>query len=179
MATNVRLERSAALISANPRAACHVIDRGPNWLFIRAPRGRLLGHGRQQPTLSEEIWQLADRYLIYRIILHVEQVEGFDVSAVAQILELQQSLEASHGSLRLCGLRPDCGRQLLRDMHCDTLHNYATAHDAVQGFPCHDEPTYFDKTDEIASDCQPESIPSQRNRSHGRSVIRGKKTLPR
>lgn len=179
MATDVRLETPKVLISANPRSACRVTERGPNWLFIRAPRGRLLGYGRQQPTISEEIWQLADRHLIYRIILHVEEVEGLDVTAVAEIVQLQELLVAAHGSLRLCGLRPDCGRQLLRDMHCDSLHNYATPHDAVLGYPCSDQPTDFNCENSKEFDGKPVPTEEQRSWSKRKPLLRSRRPLPR
>ncbi len=169
MAVDFRVNEPKVLISANPHAACRVIERGPNWLFICAPRGRLLGFNRQRPTLSEEIWQIADRHLIYRIILHLEEVEGLDVSAAAEIAQLQKMLNESKGSLRLCGLRPDCGRQLIHDTCCDKVHNYATPHDAVLGYPCNDEATNFEQ----------EKLPEQPIQDQRSTIRKQRKILPR
>jgi hypothetical protein len=107
------------------------VDRGPNWLFIRLRPKR--NFAEDVPQIADELWSIASRHFIYRLVLELDELRQMPVSLVDQLVILQERLVQSRGSLRICGLSADCA-QMLCDRELDAaLPNYATRQAAVLG----------------------------------------------
>lgn len=107
------------------------VDRGPNWLFIRLRPKRHFAEDIAQ--IADELWSIASRHFIYRLVLELDELHQMPVSLVDQLVILQDRLVQSDGSLRICGLSADCA-QMLCDRELDAaLPNYPTRQEAVLG----------------------------------------------
>lgn len=107
------------------------VDRGPNWLFVKLRPKR---HADADFTqVADELWSIASRHFIYRLVLELEELRQLQGDLVDQLVLLQERLVQCGGSLRICGLSADCARRL-RDNELDVaLPNYATRQAAVLG----------------------------------------------
>ena len=112
---------------------CRVVDRGPNWLFVRFDRRSPAGD-RQQQDLAAQLLEISEQHFVYRIVLEMEQVESIDREALEGLDTLRERLAKHGGALRFCGLRDGVARAIndaLRGEPC----NHATRHGAVVGDP--------------------------------------------
>jgi hypothetical protein len=112
-----------------PACRCEVVERGPNWLFVRVElSGDPCGVG-------ERLWEIARSQFIYRLVVE------FDASAHAdathgstlghELGTLCDRLTERGGALRLCGLSPEAAHAVVSESGCPRLHNHMSAHDAV------------------------------------------------
>jgi anti-sigma B factor antagonist len=107
------------------------VDRGPNWLFIKLRPKRHFAE--DIPQIADELWSIASRHFIYRLVVELDELRQLPVDLVDQLVILQERLAQCDGSLRICGLSADCARKL-RDSQLDAaLPNYATRQEAVLG----------------------------------------------
>lgn len=108
------------------------VDRGPDWLFMR------LHPGTHSPDdVADKIWSLADRHFVYRLVLEMNDVDMLPSRLMGQLVMLQKRVLQRDGSLRLCGLSPDCA-QALRFCRLDkALPNFGSREDAVKGRHLH------------------------------------------
>jgi len=78
------------------------VQRGPDWLLVRAKSG-----GDQTSDalpLADEIWDLLQRHFTYRLVLELDQVELLDSHLIGQLVRLYKRIAERDGVMRLCGL---------------------------------------------------------------------------
>lgn len=107
------------------------VDRGPNWLFIKLRPNRRFA--ADVVHVADELWSIASRHFIYRLVLELEELRQMPADLVDQLVILQERLLQCDGSLRICGLSADCAKKL-REVQLDAaLPNYATRQAALLG----------------------------------------------
>ena len=107
------------------------VDRGPNWLFVKLRPQRHFAE--DIPHVADELWAIASRHFIYRVVLELDELRQLPDDLVDQLVILQERLAQCDGSLRICGLSAECARKL-REVHLDAaLPNYATRQAALLG----------------------------------------------
>ena len=106
-----------------------VVDRGPDWLFIRIRPG-------MQPLddVAGRWWSLLQKHFIYRLVLEMDEVECLPSQLIGQLVMLQKRVLQHEGALRLCGLSPDCAEVLHICRLDQVLPSFETREDAVRGF---------------------------------------------
>jgi hypothetical protein len=107
------------------------VDRGPNWLFVRLRPNRRFAE--DVPQVADELWSIASRHFIYRIVLELEELDRMPPALVEQLVILQERLLQCDGSLRICGLSDECVAKLRGSQLDVALPNYATRQEAVLG----------------------------------------------
>ena len=85
------------------------------------------------PLLADEVWDLAQRHFIYRIVLELDEVNVLDSHLIGQLLRLYKHLQEHDGLLRLCGLSPYNRHVLCGCALEDRFPSYDTRHEAVLG----------------------------------------------
>lgn len=107
------------------------VDRGPNWLFIKLRPTRHFVDGI--PRIADQLWLMATRHFIYRVVLELEELDHMPPGLTAQLVLLQERLAECDGSLRICGLCHEC-EEVLSERHLDTAFpNFSTRKHAVLG----------------------------------------------
>lgn len=84
-----------------------VIDRGPDWLFVRLRPG-----ASEMDDLASQLWALLNKHFIYRLVLEMDEVEYLPSQMMGQLVMLQKRVLQHDGALRLCGLSPQCSEAL-------------------------------------------------------------------
>lgn len=104
------------------------VDRGPDWLIAKLRPGKESPH-----DLGDQLWSLADRHFIYRLVLEMDEVEMLPSLLIGELVLLQRRLLKRGGALRLCGLSDDCA-QVIHFCRLDSaLPQYDSREDAVLG----------------------------------------------
>jgi anti-anti-sigma regulatory factor len=107
------------------------VDRGPNWLFVKLRPRR--NKTNELPQLGDELWSIASRHFIYRLVLELEELKSLPAGLMEQLVLLHDRLVESGGALRVCGLSTKCA-QALRDAGLDAaLPNHPTRDAAIHG----------------------------------------------
>ncbi len=78
------------------------MDRGPNWLFVKLRPQRHFAE--DVPHVADELWSIASRHFIYRLVLELEEIDQLPAELVDQLVILQERLAQCGGSL--ADLRP-------------------------------------------------------------------------
>jgi anti-anti-sigma regulatory factor len=105
------------------------VDRGPNWLFVRVqPVGR---PAKEATQIADEIWSISSKHFIYRLVLEMDEFDSIPEDMMGQIVELQERLAQHGGSLKLCGLSPECAESLHERQLDRSLPTHGTRADAV------------------------------------------------
>lgn len=104
-----------------------VVERGPDWLFVR------LHPGEQQDHLADQIWTLLNQHFIYRLVLEMDEVEFFPSLLMGQLVMLHKRVLQHDGALRLCGLTPQCQAAIHLCRLDNALPNFESRSDAVYG----------------------------------------------
>lgn len=107
------------------------VDRGPNWLFVKLRPKRHFA--KDVALIAEELWSIASRHFIYRLVLELEELDQLPADLVDQLVILQERLMQCDGSLRICGLSAGCAQKLCDNQLDAALPNYATRQAAVLG----------------------------------------------
>jgi hypothetical protein len=104
------------------------VDRGPNWLFVklRSRRNWL----DELPQIADELWSIAERHFIYRIVLELEEIKSLPPGLTQQLVLLHDRLVEFDGALRICGLSTKCA-QALCDSGLDAALPNDNTHDAA------------------------------------------------
>ena len=103
-----------------------VVDRGPDWLFVRLDLGFC-----EVDSVADHLWAILNKHFIYRIVLEMEDVEMLSSRLMGQLVMLQKRVLQHDGALRLSGLAPAC-EQALKLCRLDrVLPNYHCRVDAV------------------------------------------------
>ena len=113
---------------------CRLVDRGPNWLFLRVERPTTTRASRGAIDLAEQVLELSEQHFVYRIVLEMDGVESVDAATLDGLDEVRERLAERGGALRLCGLREEVADAVggsLRGWLC----NHSTRHGAVVGDP--------------------------------------------
>ncbi|MGL4512827.1 MAG: hypothetical protein ACRCT8_07025 [Lacipirellulaceae bacterium] len=121
-----------------PEDRCRVVGRGPNWLFVHVVAPRPVQAG--EPTLVDQLWDLASAHFVYRVVLEMEDVRRVDARLASELHDLHDLLVEHGGALRLCGLKAELAEPVLAAAHCEGLHNHPDRHAAVVGAPLADHP---------------------------------------
>ena len=107
------------------------VDRGPNWLFVKLRPSR--NWTEALPQLADEMWSIASRHFIYRLVLELEELKTLPAGLLEQLVLLQDRLADCDGALRICGLSAKCA-QALCDAGLDAaLPNHLTRDAAIHG----------------------------------------------
>ena len=107
------------------------VDRGPNWLFVKLRPSR--NWTEHLPQLADELWSIASRHFIYRLVLELEELKSLPPGLMEQLVLLHDRLAESDGALRICGLSAKCA-QALCDAGLDAaLPNHPTRDAAIHG----------------------------------------------
>jgi anti-anti-sigma regulatory factor len=108
-----------------------IVDRGPDWLFIRLQGADGLS-GDQE--LAETLWRTIDQHFTYRVVLEVDQVGLLHSYLVGQFVLLHKRLHSHGGVLRLCGLS-DNNQSVLKTCRLDDrFPQYRNRGEAVNGY---------------------------------------------
>jgi len=106
------------------------VDRGPNWLIVKLRCDERIDGATQ---IVDELWSIASRHFIYRLVLELEELESLPSGFMSQLVMLQERLAQCDGALRICGLSPECEEALLNCQLESALPNHATLEEAVMG----------------------------------------------
>lgn len=109
------------------------VERGPDWLLVRL--GRTRGHQSQVRTLADVLWTVLEQHLAHRLVLELDQLRMLDDELVDELLGLHDRLAARGGTMRICGLTPECRQLLLDRQVVDRLVPYLDREEAVLGHP--------------------------------------------
>jgi len=107
------------------------VDRGPNWLFVKLRPKRKFAE--DIPQIADQLWLMASRHFIYRVVLELEELSSMPPGLTAQLVLLQERLAQCGGALRICGLSQDCVDVLSARRLDAALPNHATRESAVLG----------------------------------------------
>jgi anti-anti-sigma factor len=106
------------------------VDRGPNWLMVKL---RCEDPIDDAPQIADELWSIASRHFIYRLVLELEELESLPSGFMGQLVLLQERLAQCDGALRICGLSPECEESLHSCQLESALPNHASREEAVMG----------------------------------------------
>ena len=113
-----------------------VVDRGPNWLFVRLPPEALTAgrhaHGKKA-ALADRLWELSSRHFTYRLVLELQDIDEIDDHAAEELHRLRRMLAEQGGALRLCGLPAKCSKKLRHSRRSEVLESHDSRIDAVCG----------------------------------------------
>jgi hypothetical protein len=107
------------------------VDRGPNWLFVKLRPSR--NWTEQLPQLADELWSIASRHFIYRLVLELEELKSLPPGLMEQLVLLQDRLVECDGALRICGLSAQCAQSLCDAGLDAALPNHPTRDAAIHG----------------------------------------------
>lgn len=107
------------------------VDRGPDWLLVRI-RDFQVDPGNP-PPLADELWAMAQKHFIYRIVLELDQVKVLNSYLIGQLIQLYRRIREHDGVLRLCGLSPYNRRVLHGCALDDRFPAYENRVEAVLG----------------------------------------------
>lgn len=106
-----------------------VVDRGPDWLFVRLhPREGVLAH-----DIADRLWEVLNNHFVYRVVVEMNEVAHISSHLMGQLVMLQKRVLQHDGALRLCGMPPACSDALRICRLHSVLPNYANHEDAVLG----------------------------------------------
>jgi anti-anti-sigma factor len=106
-----------------------VVDRGPDWLFVRLrPDREFMG------DIADRLWTLMNQHFIHRLVLEMDEVEFFPSVLMGQLVMLQKRVLQHEGALRLCGLSPQCAEALHLCRLDQALPHFDCREDAIHGF---------------------------------------------
>lgn len=105
------------------------VERGPDWLFVRAHNLNLAES--DAPPLAEHLWRLLEQHFTHRLVLELDDAGVLSSSLIGQLVQLRRWIEDRDGVLRLCGLSADNRKALDVCGFDEHLPLYADRHDAV------------------------------------------------
>ena len=119
------------MLACVPQCAFEV-ERGPDWLLVRARR---IDASIDAPQFAQRVWRLLQQHFTYRLVLELDGLQTLTNAFVEQLLMLQRQIEEQGGIMRLCGLSPRNCRVLRARGLDDRLHPYRDREEAVMGRP--------------------------------------------
>ncbi|MEM8943556.1 MAG: STAS domain-containing protein [Planctomycetota bacterium] len=110
------------------RSELEVVDRGPDWLFVR-----LRPEYQQLDGIADRIWQLMNQQFVHRLVLEMDEVEFLPSQLMGQLVMLHKRVLQQDGALRLCGLTEQCAEALHLCRLDQALPHFDCREDAVNG----------------------------------------------
>jgi anti-anti-sigma regulatory factor len=114
-----------------------VVDRGPDWLWIRVRKAATAAN--VTASLAEEVKELIETHFIHRVVLQLDSLPKLSGNVVLssmlidELIQVNQYIHAHDGVLRLCGLC-DENRKMLEVCGLDDLClAYHTRDEAICG----------------------------------------------
>ena len=105
-----------------------VVDRGPDWLFVR-----LRPDHDQLDGIADRLWKLLNQQFIHRLVLEMDEVDFLPSLLMGQLVMLHKRVLQHDGALRLCGLTPQCAEALHLCRLDQALPHFDCRADAVHG----------------------------------------------
>lgn len=105
-----------------------VVDRGPDWLFVR-----LRPDYNELDGIADRLWELMNRQFVHRLVLEMHEVEFLPSVLMGQLVMLHKRVLQNDGALRLCGLSPQCAEALHICRLDQALPHFDCREDAVHG----------------------------------------------
>jgi len=109
-------------------AELEVVDRGPDWLFVR-----LRPDHTHLDGIADRLWKLMNQQFIHRLVLEMDEVDFLPSVLMGQLVMLQKRVLQHDGALRLCGLSPPCAEALHLCRLDQALPHFDCRADAVHG----------------------------------------------
>ena len=106
-----------------------VVDRGPDWLFVRLRPDR-----EHLDGIADRLWTLLNQQFIHRLVLEMDEVEFLPSLLMGQLVMLHKRVLQHEGALRLCGLSPQCSEALHLCRLDQALPHFDCREDAIHGF---------------------------------------------
>ncbi len=110
------------------QVAFEVVDRGPDWLFVR-----LRPDESQLDRVADRLWSLMNQQFVHRMVLEMDEVEFLPSRLIGQLIMLQKRVLQHEGALRLCGLSQQCADALHLCRLDQALPHFDCREDAVRG----------------------------------------------
>ena len=110
------------------RCELEVVDRGPDWLFVR-----LRPNDQQLDGIADRLWQLMNQQFVHRLVLEMNEVEFLPSLLMGQLVMLHKRILQQDGALRLCGLTEQCAEALHLCRLDQALPHFDCREDAVNG----------------------------------------------
>lgn len=107
-----------------------IVERGPEWLFIRPDGASLRGH---ELDLADQIWSLLEQSMTYRLVLELDDIDLLSSDIISQLVMLQQRICNHGGLMRLCGVSPTNRWAIESCRLSGYLPQYANRTQAVMG----------------------------------------------
>ena len=107
------------------------VDRGPNWLFVKLQPSKK--SSLETPRMADELWSISRKHFIYRLVLEMDEFSELPDGLTGQLVMLQERLAQRGGSLRICGLSPECEEAFQYCRLDSALPNHASREEAVRG----------------------------------------------
>lgn len=115
------------LKTTNP-SEMEVVDRGPDWLFVRLrPDYEHLDH------IADRLWKLMNQQFVHRLVLEMDEVDFLPSLLMGQLVMLHKRVLQHDGTLRLCGLTPECAEALHLCRLDQALPHFDCREEAVHG----------------------------------------------
>jgi hypothetical protein len=108
------------------------VERGPNWLLVRAENPTV--DAEDERSLVESLWAVMQEHLTYRLVLEFAEEQSLVPPLIRQLLELRQLAQFQHGCVRLCGMSRNERQRLRRSIYGRNLPVFRDRQDAVFGF---------------------------------------------
>ncbi len=105
-----------------------VVDRGPDWLFIR-----MRPDHDHLDEIADRLWKLLNQQFIHRLVLEMDEVDFLPSLLMGQLVMLHKRVLQHDGALRLCGLTPQCAEALHLCRLDQALPHFDCRADAVHG----------------------------------------------
>jgi len=107
------------------------VARGPGWLVVRfRPKD---ADAAEVAQLADELWSLAERHFVYRLVLELDLVNLLHSALVGQLLLLHRRLHDHDGCVKLCGLSQYNREVLRRSGLASRLPTYDSLEEALMG----------------------------------------------
>lgn len=106
-----------------------VVDRGPDWLFVR-----LHPDHQHLDGIAERLWTLMSQQFVHRLVLEMDDVDFLPSVLMGQLVMLHKRVLQHDGALRLCGLTPQCAEALHLCRLDQALPHFDCREDAVRGY---------------------------------------------
>ena len=85
------------------------------------------------PNMADELWSISNNHFIYRLVLELDELDTLPPGIMGQLVMLQERLASQGGSLRVCGLSPECEAKLHACHLDESFPNHISREDAVLG----------------------------------------------
>ena len=104
------------------------VDRGSNWLLVKAHRDEA---GSADASLTEQLWALMEQRFTFRLVLELDRNASLEGIFLQQLVSLDERARTRNGFVRLCGL-PVFQRQRLRHIGHSNLYDLLSVYDDIR-----------------------------------------------